>query len=724
MTTPKGRLVMALAAFLAWSHFAGAEAQAVDVDLSGYHPDCGVSVRQDGLRLSVDWPMGGDQTGRVVIDLREGKPLIESMATSKGGGRFSPMLESVDPVTFVVIGERRAPEGRPPGMGVFNVFFDAPANRPFQSHQTKLKLQQVRISSRGRRATVAIGTLTAGPFTGEWQLTFYAGASLVHVEAVVRTQEPARAILYDAGLMRENPAAPRLVWFDTEGRVRDAKPDPKTEDTHLAVRYRTLVAETAAGSVACFPPPHQYFFPRDLTENQKTVWYGRRHRGLDGRSGFGICQTERGGGWFVPWFNAPPGTSQRLGVFYLLWCGPAKEALEEALKFTNRDRFPHLDGYQTFTSHYHMAIATASLEAKARGQAPSTHDFVRVFKDMGVNMVHLAEFHGDGHPQDPGPLRLPELQAIFDECRRLSDRELLLIPGEETNVYLGLPQPERHAGHWICLFPRPIYWTMKREPGQPFRAEATGFGPVYHVSSRAEMVKLLELQDGLAWTTHPRIKSSSWTPDVYRNEDFFQSDRWLGAAWKAMPADLSELRLGRRVLDLFDDMSNWGAAKQVLGEVDVFKPNHTHELYGHMNVNYVWLEKVPEFREGWKPLLESLRAGRFFVTTGEVLIPSFTVDGEESGSTIIRDPHAGPFKVRAHLRWTFPLRFAELVSGDGKGVFRQRIDLSRTTAFGEEELKLDFDLVGRTWVRLEAWDIACNGAFTQPIWLQRSSTPR
>ena len=60
-----------------------------------------------------------------------------------------------------------------------------------------------------------------------------------------------------------------------------------------------------------------------------------------------------------------------------------------------------------------------------------------MFKDMGVSMVHLAEFHGDGHPQDPGPLRLPELQAMFDECRRLSDRELLLIPGEEANVYLG-----------------------------------------------------------------------------------------------------------------------------------------------------------------------------------------------------------------------------------------------------------------------------------------------
>ena len=81
--------------------------------------------------------------------------------------------------------------------------------------------------------------------------------------------------------------------------------------------------------MACFPPPHQFFFPRDLTDNLKTVWYGRDHRGLDGRLGFGIRQAERGGGSFVPWFNAPPGTDQRLGVFYLLSDGDAEQAVRK-----------------------------------------------------------------------------------------------------------------------------------------------------------------------------------------------------------------------------------------------------------------------------------------------------------------------------------------------------------------------------------------------------------
>jgi len=32
-------------------------------------------------------------------------------------------------------------------------------------------------------------------------------------------------------------------------------------------------------------------------------------------------------------------------------------------------------------------------------------------------------------------------------------------------------------------------------------------------------------------------------------------------------------------------------------------------------------------------------------------------------------------------------------------------------------VRLPFDVKGRTWVRFEVWDIAANGAFTQPVWL-------
>src|SRR5262249_13537178 len=203
------------------------------------------------------------------------------------------------------------------------------------------------------------------------------------------------------------------------------------------------------------------------------------------------------------------------------------------------------------------------------------------------------------------------------------------------------------------------------------------YGTVYRVGNQRDMMELLKREKGLAWTAHPRIKASSWTPDIFRREEFYLADYWLGGAWKAMPADLSRPRLGERGLDLLDDMANWGQKKYLPGEVDVFKIDHTHELYGHMNVNYVRLDRLPRFDDGWQPILDARRAGHFFVTTGEVLLRDFTVGGQGSGATLKPGADGRP-EVRVALEWTFPLRNAWVVSGDGKRVYRERIGLTDT----------------------------------------------
>ena len=74
--------------------------------------------------------------------------------------------------------------------------------------------------------------------------------------------------------------------------------------------------------------------------------------------------------------------------------------------------------------------------------------------------------------------------------------------------------------------------------------------------------------------------------------------------------------------------------------------------------------------------------------------------------------------MRIDLAWTFPMRFVEIISGDGSKVYRQRIDLADTGSFDRRTLRLSPDLTGRKWVRVEAWDVATNGAFTQPVWLK------
>jgi len=330
-----------------------------------------------------------------------------------------------------------------------------------------------------------------------------------------------------------------------------------------------------------------------------------------------------------------------------------------------------------------------------------------MFKSRGVDIAHLAEFHDDMSKER---LSRIELQKVMhDECRRLSNDQFLLMPGEEPDVHLG--------GHWISLFPKPVYWTLNRATGQSFVEQVDGYGSVYHVGNSEDVLKLMEAEHGLMWTAHPRIKGSFGFPDAYKGRDFFKSDRFLGEAWKAMPADNSLPRLGTRVLDLLDDTSNWGAHKYAIGEVDVFRISTQSELYGPMNINYVKLDRIPRFDDGWQPLLDALNAGRMFVTTGEVLIPSCTFGGKRGGETL-QPPVGGKVELDVQLEWTFPLSFAEVISGDGEHVFRQRIELNDSDAFGSRTLKIPVDLTGRKWVRFEVWDLATNGAFTEPVWIE------
>ena len=345
-----------------------------------------------------------------------------------------------------------------------------------------------------------------------------------------------------------------------------------------------------------------------------------------------------------------------------------------------------------------------------------------MFKDMGVEIVHLAEFHGDGHPQDPGPLRLPEMEAMFAECRRLSDGELLVLPGEEANIDLGQARAGKEAGHWLYLFPRPVYWTMKRAPGQPFVEDHPPFGRVYHVGNGDDMVRLLEREGGLAWTSHARIKGSSWTPDFFRNQPFYQSDLWLGAAWKAMPADLSLDKLGTRGLDLLDDMANWGQKKYLPGEVDVFKIDHTHELYRphEHQLHSPRARPRPSLRRelaararqpARRPILRHDRRG---------LDPG--IHRQRAAERVERRreaQRAGRGAIPIELDVSTPIRRVHLRR-------RRRASFatgstSPTQARSKSAVMTHkLDLTGRKWVRLEAWDIATDGAFTQPVWLLTS----
>ncbi len=110
------------------------------------------------------------------------------------------------------------------------------------------------------------------------------------------------------------------------------------------------------------------------------------------------------------------------------------------------------------------------------------------------------------------------------------------MPGEEVDTYLGISKPGQHPGHWMSFFPKPVYWTLKRVPGEPFATEDPKRGTgLPGRQSEEDMKQLLEREHGLVWTAHPRIKASSWAPDAFRDQDYFKADTWLGGAGRRCP---------------------------------------------------------------------------------------------------------------------------------------------------------------------------------------------
>jgi hypothetical protein len=705
--TTHAPLGLALLTLLLGSTFHPSPAQPPAADLTAYDPAAsGVLIRRDGSRLRIRWPVTAKEHGALTLQLQPGRPLIEEIGTAAtADGPVAPILRGVNLTTFLTVGVRDLKQG-------WNVFFDNPPRRPHKTFAAALGPKSVRVDSHGKSATVILDGLTAGPFAGELRFTVYPNCRLVHAWAVVRTEANATAYLYDMGLTSPEPFADAVAWIDPADRMRRLPASPRAKAEPLAVRHRAIVAETKGGSVAAFPPPHQYLYPLDFADNFGFAWHGR---GFHGHAdwGLGVRQPPEGDKRFVPWINAPPKSRQQLSVFFLVSTGKAEQAMEEVRRFTHGDRFVALPGYRTFTSHYHLEHTREFLaeqrKQKTDGVPKGLEEppFVKAFKGLGVEIVHLAEFHYR-HTPEVNAQRLQLLKTLHDECRRLSDGRLLVLPGEEPNVQLG--------GHWISLFPKPVYWELHPKPDAPFARAVPGVGTVYAVKSPGDVLRLMEQEKGLMWTAHPRIKSSYGYPDKYRDQPFYRSDRFLGAAWKAMPADLSHPRLGLRVLDLQDDMANWGQRKVALGEVDVFQVRPEYELYGHVNVNYLRLDKLPKFDDGWGPVLDALREARFFVTTGEVLLPEFTVGGKAS-SEVLKLGERSAVEVTARVEWTFPPAFAELVWGDGRNVHRKRIDLSDCAAFAGKTIRTTAELKGAKWARLEVWDVAVNGAFTPPVWI-------
>src|SRR5215831_8611757 len=575
---------------------------AIPVDTSGVKPGP-VRVETSAEALSVMWADGQSKEWRAEFSLDAAKPLITAITA---GDR--KVIERARPIYDCSAGKRR---------GGWDQFFDFPPSHPdgTRSYSGQFRATSAKAWTAGDRVEVSFAGLRMGIFSGEISYVFYPGSRLIEQKATVSTNEPDTAFFYSAGIRISNDADVRpgdnmeteVSYFDTEGQFRTIQ-SAGPERHPVAVRYRALAAKLGGGSVAVFPPPHRYFMPRDFTTNMGYLWHAAWRGGVF----LGIRQLPDDNSAYYPWMNAPPGTRQELSMFLLLSDGAPRQTLDSVLRYTHSDRFPAVPGYKTLASHWHFAYTVQAM-ARGNGWVPP---FRPVLKDLGIDIAMINDFHGDGHPEASTPVRLEELDAYYRACKSQSGPDLLILPAEEANVHLG--------GHYVVAFPKPVYWYKNRAGGAPFAEKVGKYGTVYHAGNAHDVMEIVRLEGGYAYQAHPRTKGSTGFPDQIRDTEQFLDPRYFGTGWKAMNSDLSLPHLSARGFKMLDDMNNWGLRKFALGEVDVFQIDTTHELYSHMNANYVQLDKLPEF-EHYGDVLDAVASGRFWVSTGEVLLPSVQI---------------------------------------------------------------------------------------------------
>jgi hypothetical protein len=725
-------------------------AGALACDLAQYKPAQGLTaaVEQDLLVVSWTGQAGAELRARYAID--GGQPAIRDLSIRKAGGQWKTLGRDLVPEYRVTTGVRRMSEQQAAPLRDAHVeltpdvidknrwyaFWDAPLVLPDGPEMREVQARRAgpppprvlgppRTPAEIRRATASFNAtscsvktdgaslettfpgLSMGVFTGSLRFTAYRGTNLLRMDAIARTNEPWVAYKYEAGFKGlSTELTPRVTWHDTGGHAQHYEFGGVTNDqiVPLKAANRVLVAEGPGGSLAAFPPPHTFFFTREVDTNLGYVWY-RKDAG--GRFAIGIRQADREENpQYVEnfaLFNAPPGTWQRMGAYFFASGDAGEPARQAALAFTHDDAFKPVPGYKTMVNHFHLRF-TERLRALGSFDAPMQD--LAAMKALGLNIVGLSDFHGDLHPTDPGPVRFKDQKDYAEATRRASDKDFLVTPWEEPTAYFG--------GHYNILFPKNVYWSKVRRPEQAAEESDATYGRVYHAGSTGDVQTMLDAEGAYWYHAHPRTKGTTGYPDLIFDKAWTRNDRYLGVAFKpGMGMDLSEQRLCEwRCFDAADTMNNLYAGsgllpKYIIADIDTYQKGPEDDLYPNFPVNYLKLDKVPGPDEDWSPILTALRQGAFFVTTGEILIPRYSVDGTGASRTIAAD-----------VEWTFPLSFFEVVWGDGKTIERQIVSATDLGPFGTKHFSIPFDATGKAWVRFAVWDSAGNGAFVQPVWLK------
>ncbi|NMM47574.1 CehA/McbA family metallohydrolase domain-containing protein [Marinigracilibium pacificum] len=730
----------------------------INYDLTNYKDQEGLKVTVLKNKLELTWE-GKSAHFKILFMVQDGIPVISRLENSTNSVHWNLMEENLIPEYRIVSGVRRVTQQQTESiekLGIpltakkideikWDAFWDAPlyisdepplshassipAEKPFANHPgmprnfkevsrttAVYNVKKCRVLTEGTRIKIIFENVNAGIFAGYLQYDIYKGSNLVRQTLIAKTEETSVAFKYDAGLTGLSAHKGKMVWRDITNQWQSHVFNDyvNSEPVIIKSNNRLIAAELESGSITSFPPPHSFYWARESEQNLGYAWYR-----LDSNKefSFGIRQAEHEEDpefyHNFALYNARPGTWQKMPVFFYLSPGSGQEAVESTLKFTNSDKFKPLPGHKVMGAHYHVGLVK---RLKKKGGLDQRINDVATMKAIGVNIYGVIDGARGPGRHDKGELFLKDLEEYYEAARSQSDENFLLMPNDENSTG---GRPPFLGGHYDIIISKPLYWKPSRAAGQPLSEEHPKYGKVYNIGTPADLMSMAEIENVLISMPHPDTKRSSGFPQAIMDSAYFMHENYFGLGYRwGMGIDASASRLGEyRFLKIWDHTNNRmvkngkslkfalaiSESRSDIGERG--KPPYD-DTYGMSPVNYLQLDHVPTI-DDMSPIVNTLKAGNFFVTTGEVLIPSYQIKGEGNQKTIIAD-----------IMWTFPLDFVEIVWGDGEKTGSIIIPTSDLSSFGRKTFEIPFDAKGMKWVRFAAWDVATNGALVQPIRLK------
>jgi len=729
-------------------------------DLSRYEAQEGLTAELDEGSLKVQWEMGEGCEGKLRFAVEQGIPVIKELALKSANEDWMNVATELRPEFTVVSGIRRATlQQMEPlaDMGVeitdevlneikWDAFWDAPlfveeegkessyrsssippqdpcCGQPGMPRKLKeidrseatFNVTHVSVETSGRRLQIYFNGATTGVFSeGSLQFDVIKGSHLIRQMLVAKTKRDSVAFKYAAGLQGFKAGHPDPIqWRDPFGDWQSRGVSESKDSGKIVVKSRNRVigAEFNGGSIAFFPPPHRFYWARESEQNLGYSWY--RSDG-EGNFAIGLRQAEEEEidkfAQNFALYNARPGKWQRMSMYLCLDAGSAKDAIDRALSYTRGDRFKAIPGYKVMGRHYHVGMLKR-LETMAEPGAVLND--VEAVKSVGMDIFEVIDGVRGSARHDRGEAFLEALHEYYAAARKQSDENFLLVPNDENSTG---GRPPFMGGHYDLILSKPLYWKPKREEGEPLYYDHPQYGVVYNLGTPADMMAMTEREKVIVSMPHPDTKRSTGYPEAIWDEPHFMHENYLvlGYRW-GMGIDASEKRLGEyRFLRVWDETNNamvrLGAPlkyAQAISEARSDKGSRgkpkEDDIYGMSPVNYLKMDRVPTV-DDMSPIVEAFRSAEYFVTSGEVLIPSFSYEVVGDQTYFV-----------AEVEWTFPLEFVELVFGDGESTKRIEFMTRDLEEFGKKTFRLPFDPTGKAWVRFAAWDMATNGALLQPI---------